>query len=222
MRAAAAAERSRVERELARLTAREQGLADDLARARSVREELEGELLVLHRFAEDPEPQDLGATPAEPHLHVVAPGAAPDSESAAVTLKGARIRETAVRVLAQTPHADQAVHYRAWFELLRQQGFMPAGKDPLASFLTQIGRSPLVQRTTSAGKYTLDLEFPGRARARLAQLRDELQVAQDLPPDAGVDSITEARERRSALTSELEATERTLEEALRSLGEAAA
>jgi hypothetical protein len=149
----------------------------------------------------------------------VAGGTQPNPSGDRVVLKGARIRETAVRVLAATPQADQAIHYRTWFELLEQQGFVPTGKDPLATFLTQIGRSPVVRRTTSAGLYTLDLNFPERARARLAQLHAELQAAHDLPADAGVDDITRARERRAAVSADIEATERALQEALRSLGE---
>jgi hypothetical protein len=124
-------------------------------------------------------------------------------------LRGARIREAAVRVLAANAPAEAPVHYRDWFELLTAQGFMPAGKDPLATFLTQIGRSPLVQRTTSQGMYVLDLKFPQRARERIARLS----------PNATVEEIAAARERRAQLTAELQETERHLEEALRALGD---
>jgi len=133
-------------------------------------------------------------------------------------LRGARIRETAVRVLAAHLQADAPVHYRDWFELLTAQGFMPTGKDPLATFLTQIGRSPVVQRTTTQGMYVLDLAFAERARERVARLSAELSATQDLSPNVTVEEIAAARERRAQLTAELQETERQLEEALRALG----
>jgi hypothetical protein len=123
-----------------------------------------------------------------------------------------------VRLLAETAHADEAVHYRTWFELLTSQGYTPAGKDPLATFLTQLSRSPVVRRTTSAGMYELDLAFPESALKRLVHLRHELARAQNLPSDASIQDIDTARERRAALTADIEATERALEEARRSLG----
>jgi hypothetical protein len=123
-----------------------------------------------------------------------------------------------VRLLAETAHADEAVHYRTWFELLTSQGYTPAGKDPLATFLTQLSRSPLVRRTTSAGMYELDLNFAETAHRRLDHLRVELSQAQNLPSDASIQDIDTARERRAALTADIEATERALEEARRSLG----
>jgi hypothetical protein len=114
------------------------------------------------------------------------------TKDAVTTLRGARIRETAVRVLAGNNQPDAPVHYRDWFELLTAQGFMPTGKDPLATFLTQVGRSPLVQRTTTAGMYVLDLEFPQRARTQLAQLAAAQAETQELPPHATVEEIAAA------------------------------
>jgi hypothetical protein len=133
-------------------------------------------------------------------------------------LRGASIREKAVRVLAAHVQPDAPVHYRDWFELLIGQGFMPAGKDPLATFLTQVGRSPVVQRSTASGVYVLDLQFPRRARERLAKMAAELAQAQELSPNATVDEIAAARERRTQLAVEMQETERQLEEALRSIG----
>jgi hypothetical protein len=96
---------------------------------------------------------------------------------------------------------------------------MPAGKDPVATFLTQIGRSPVVKRTSRAGVYELDYSFPRRARQRLSELQEQIAATHQLAPDSGVDAIAGAREQRARLTSRLEATERALEEALRSLGD---
>jgi hypothetical protein len=218
MRAAAAAERERVERELARLTARENQLAAELAAVRTARTNLEHQRHVLTHFAHndevprtpDPEARRLRALPASD----------PTGADGATVLRGARIREAAVRVLAAHGRPDAPVHYRDWFELLTSQGFMPAGKDPLATFLTQIGRSPVVQRTTTSGMYGLDLDFPQRARQRLTRLSAELSATHDLPPNVTVEEIAAARERRAQVTAELQETERQLEEALRALGDA--
>jgi hypothetical protein len=216
MQSAAAAERARVERELARLDARRAVLARELAAVDHGREELEDQLRVINRFA-----QEFGdeTHPGAGRLSVVPNPARASRADEATVLRGARVRETAVRLLAGTPDARGPIHYRTWFELLTRQGFLPAGKDPLATFLTQIGRSPVVERTSGGGMYQLDFSFPGRARRRLVDLRAELQQAQDLAADAGVEDITAARERRAQLMTELAATERALEEALRSVGD---
>jgi hypothetical protein len=132
-------------------------------------------------------------------------------------LRGARIRETAVRVLAANNLPEAPVHYRDWFELLTSQGFMPTGKDPLATFLTQVGRSPVVQRTTTSGMYVLDLEFPKRAGERLEQLRGHLAEMHEPSADITVERIAAARAQRAQLTAAIQETERDLEEALRSL-----
>jgi hypothetical protein len=139
-----------------------------------------------------------------------------------VVLKGADIRRTAVRVLAASLDARGPVHYKAWYEVFRREGYLPAGKDPVATFLTQIGRSPVVRRTSRAGEYELDFEFPTRARARLTTLREALKEAHDVPADADIHTIAEVRARRSELTQEVAAAERGLEEAVGSLGADAA
>ncbi|MDB4927680.1 MAG: hypothetical protein JWM10_164 [Myxococcaceae bacterium] len=216
MQAAATAERERVHRELQRLVEREREIADELVAVRSARAQLEDELTMLNRFAH----ADEGTMAPRPQLRAVPqpPSDVPPTGDGAHILRGARIRETAVRLLASTAHADEAVHYRTWFELLTSQGYTPAGKDPLATFLTQLSRSPVVRRTTSAGMYELDLNFPETAQRRVDHLREELTQAQNLPSDASIQDIDAARERRAALTADIEATERAIEEARRSLG----
>jgi hypothetical protein len=218
MRSAAVAERERVERELQRLDARRDELGQELAAVSAAADELRDHLRVLNRFVHEELNGSNGD--ARPALRVVKEAHAyGGGEVQGELLKGARIRETAVRVLAGTPQAEAPIHYRTWFELLRSQGFMPMGKDALATFLTQLGRSPVIRRGGGPGMYALEFSYPQRARQRLTQLRAELQRTHELSPDAGVDAIAEARERRARLTSEIEATERALEEALRSLGD---
>jgi hypothetical protein len=149
MQAAAAAGSERVERELARLCARESELAAQLPAVQAGRAELEHQRHVLNHFTHA---RDASGSADRVGRRLRAlPDAGPTTTAEGVTrLRGARIRETAVRVLAGHNQPDAPVHYRDWFELLTAQGLMPAGKFPLATFLTQVGRSPLVQRTTTA------------------------------------------------------------------------
>ena len=63
---------------------------------------------------------------------------------------------TAVTISLPDPRHPQALHYREWFALLEQNGYAVAGKDPLAVFLTQLSRSPVVQRGTQSGVYELN------------------------------------------------------------------
>lgn len=219
MRAAAASERERLERELSRLRAREAELSAELEAVRAGRAELEHERNVLNHFADRDEPPRSPNRAARRLRALPDANAAASSSSGTTVLRGASIRETAVRVLAANSQPEAPVHYRDWFELLNSQGFMPAGKDPLATFLTQVSRSPVVQRTTTAGMYVLDLDFPQRARRRLAELTAALSAAQERSLGATVEDLAAARERRAQLTAELAEAERQLEEALRSLGE---
>jgi hypothetical protein len=218
MQAAAAAERERVERELVRLGARERELAAELARVQDARAELEHHRHALNQFT-DEDALARTAGKADRRLRALA-DVSSSPVAGATVLRGALIRETAVRVLAASSPPDAPVHYRDWFQLLIAQGYVPAGKDSLATFLTQIGRSPVVQRTTTAGMYALDPEFPRRARKRLSQLADALNEVQELTPTAGVEDMAGARERRNRLTVEIRETERQLEEAVRSLTQA--
>lgn len=60
-------------------------------------------------------------------------------------LRGQRLREIAVDLLRQKKDVGEAVHYRDWYEFLLEAGIRVAGKDPLATFLTQIARAPGVE-----------------------------------------------------------------------------
>jgi hypothetical protein len=215
LQAAAAAERQRLERELDRLAARERELAAELAAVQKARAALAEEVGVLNRLANDAVPPQIPGTVGRRLRAVPEPGST--SSNGRMVLRGAAIREAAVRVLAAHSQPDKPVHYRDWFELLTAHGFVPAGKDPLATFLTQIGRSPVVRRSTASGMYVLDLEFPERARLKLAQLSDELAHAQAVSASNSVEEIAAAREARARVTAEMHELERRLEEALRCL-----
>jgi hypothetical protein len=60
-------------------------------------------------------------------------------------LRGQRLRGIAVELLRQKKGVGSVVHYREWYELLLEAGLRVAGKDPLATFLTQIARAPGVE-----------------------------------------------------------------------------
>lgn len=133
-----------------------------------------------------------------------------DEERALPVLRGPDIRREAVRVLLAHPDRPEALHYREWYALLQQAGFAVAGKDPLATFLTQLSRSPAVSKSTQAGVYELDRGAAGRLRAR----RDELQ--RELRASAAASGLGEEaaalRARRTELNAELGRVEKAMEE----------
>ena len=71
-------------------------------------------------------------------------------------LRGQRLREVAVEVLKKHLNPGEEVHYRQWFELLRDEDIAVAGKDPLATFLAQVSRSDAVEAVGGrSGRYRL-------------------------------------------------------------------
>lgn len=60
-------------------------------------------------------------------------------------LRGQRLAEIAVNVLTEAHGAGHPTHYKEWYGLLRAAGFSVAGKDPVASFLAAVSRSPQVR-----------------------------------------------------------------------------
>lgn len=220
MQAAAAAEQARVEHQIERLLEHEERLTRELDLLQATRRGLEDELATLRRLSGGSELPE--AAHPSPRLRVVPrePGdtRGDTGDSRPTILRGARIRETAARILAATPQPDQAVHYRTWFELLRREGFLPTGKDPLATFLTQISRSPVIRRSTAPGMYSLDFDAVRRESARVAELETQLQAANTLDATATVADIAHARERRTRLAARLSAARRRHTEVLRTLG----
>ncbi len=60
-------------------------------------------------------------------------------------LRGEKLREVAIAVLREATTDGEPIHYRAWFDALVRAGYRVAGKDPLATFLTQVSRIDGVQ-----------------------------------------------------------------------------
>ena len=67
-------------------------------------------------------------------------------EDADVRLRGRRLEAVALEVLERRVGLGSEVHYRDWFELLREEGHLVAGKDPVNTFLSQISRSDAVEK----------------------------------------------------------------------------
>ena len=193
---AAAAERDRLLRE--RL-----GLVEELDRRRAQVRETEERLLGLdHRLNLIEAAAGPGDPPTESSL-TPHPGH---------ELRGAEIRETAVRVLADSPEGSGPIHYRRWFELVERAGYAISGKRPDAVFLSQVTRSPVVRQSTKAGVYYLDLGAPAALRRRLEELRAELAATLAAASSAG--GAEDKRSTQRKLMVEIERNQKALEEAL--------
>jgi hypothetical protein len=71
-------------------------------------------------------------------------------------LRGRRLEEVALTVLAEERGADAEVHYKEWFELLRQKGFLVAGKEPSIPSWLKSNRSGAVEKVGHrTGRYRL-------------------------------------------------------------------
>jgi len=60
-------------------------------------------------------------------------------------LRGRRLADLAIEVLRKSGK-EQPLHYRDWFRLLEDGGYVITAKDPLATFLTSIARDERVER----------------------------------------------------------------------------
>ena len=71
-------------------------------------------------------------------------------------LRGERLREVALEVLRRLSSSGDPVHYRIWFQALVDSGYRVLGRDPLATFLTQVSRIERVERVgRRSGLYRL-------------------------------------------------------------------
>jgi hypothetical protein len=72
-------------------------------------------------------------------------------------LGGERLERVAVRLLRGRLGERAEIHYRQWFDLIREEGYEVTGRNPLGTFLSLLSRS---SRVESAGPRT------GRYRLR--------------------------------------------------------
>lgn len=201
---AAMAERARLMRELRRLARRSEELAEELQELIAQRLEMESRLEVVNRAAGEGVPPGSTAvadTWEEPPNGV---------------LSGSRIRTVAVRLLAATDAADEPIHYSEWYRLVEGAGFGVTGRDPLATFLTQVARSPVVKKAGRPGFYVLDLGSSELLHQQLVAIQRELSLLHQ--GQQTLDGVASQRRRRLDLLAELARTERSLEEAVEALG----
>jgi hypothetical protein len=200
---AVAAERGDLERRRDGLLERRRRLQAELDEVEVSMVELDERLMLIVRLAgEDPSGE-------EPRIDT---GEGVPDPDASTTLRGPAIRAAAVRVLLAHPRRPEALHYRQWFDLLTESGYLVEGKDPLAVFLTQLSRSPVVRRGTQSGVYELDLQAPARLRTRLQDLQAQLRELTTTVSSETTD-LSSIRDRRIALNLEIGKVEKALEEA---------
>ena len=71
-------------------------------------------------------------------------------------LRGERLRDVALALLRERSAPNDPIHYRVWFDELVQSGFRVSGKDPLATFITQVSRIERVEKVgRRSGLYRL-------------------------------------------------------------------
>lgn len=198
--AAATAERAGIERGRQRLFSQRQKLQEKLDRLDAELAELDERAKLIDRLA----PQNGSDTPARTSQHRPA-------DSAAKLLRGPAIRHAAVKVLLADPRRPQALHYRDWYSRVEQQGYAVAGKDPLAVFLTQLSRSPVVRRGTQSGVYELNLAAVDNLRCRLEERRLELRNL--VAASANSSDLNGIRSQRTAVNHEIGKLENALQEA---------
>lgn len=72
-------------------------------------------------------------------------------------LRGERLRDVAARVVFQHFRPDQKFHYKEWLELVVAEGYQIGGKNPAATFLTQVAQVDGVVRVgRRTGIYCID------------------------------------------------------------------
>ena len=209
---AALAEGARLARDLRKTERRITALRTELAQAETAEAELRDRIALLSQLTG----QEI---PAEQHLQLLprsTPHSRDEKQASSSKLRGAAIRAVAVRILANRKDPLAPIHHATWFSLVTQAGYEVGGRDPGASFLTQISRSPVVIRGAEPGVYRLDLEAPRRLELRLNELRNELAALHQ--GQQTIEAISSTRERRDSVTAELARIERLLLEAVESMG----
>ena len=198
LQAAAEAELKRVARRHDQLLAKAAILETELQAVEKAAEELRQQLVEL---------SDLAQVPLSLSAQRAAPSEEKGAKATGRVVKGKRIRIEAVRAVIATGEGGQALHYRQWFARFTEAGFAIDTPDPTAAFLTQLGRSPVVRRSTKPGIYAIDPEATTNLRRRIDSAEAALR---DAPPGEPDLALSRARA--------LAALRRDLNEAVESLG----
>jgi hypothetical protein len=197
LRRAVANDRARIATAQARLHAERAGVHARLA-------ELDAEIRAL---AERAELLDRLTGPAE-HSTVDAPARRDLGE----VLRGAAIRRVATQLLYEQHGAGYAIHYRDWLAALQARGYVVLAKNPAATFLSNIVRSPIVAHGPQPGTYYVDDTIVARLRRELAEQHAELRdLANVIAAHDGVSPIA-LREHRTLLSATVRRLERDVAE----------
>jgi hypothetical protein len=134
----------------------------------------------------------------------------------AKAIKGRRLREVAGRLLWSWQGAEQ-IHYRQWFERVLAEGYAIGGKDPVASFLTNVRDSPAVTRGSQQGYYRLDPSSVERIEQAMDELKAELadvqrSIEHAYGQAARAESTSALREHRDRLGQQIKRREADLRE----------
>jgi septal ring factor EnvC (AmiA/AmiB activator) len=208
---AVAAERAELDRHREKLLAGRESLRAELARIEGSLTEIDERAALLDRLAGSADRAVTTVAGGVTEGTEPPGGMARSAGQGGEPLRGPAIRRAAVRVLLEHPERPEALHYRDWYDAVRAAGYEVAGKDPLAVFLTQLSRSPVVRKGTQSGVYELDRSGPRRLRLRLDELHDELR-ALTATPSATAD-LAAIRAQRAELNADISQVEKALEEA---------
>jgi hypothetical protein len=193
---AAAVEDQRVERALQQLTHRRETLAAEIAGLEAQMDELQERRRLLGRLVD--RPGDDG-------------GGGPSPRTGVTPVRGRRLRLVAAQLLWRSA-GTQEIHYREWFERLIAAGYAVGGRDPLASFLTNIRDSPAVTRGARQGFYRLDptaidelQRELAETEAEMADVEQSLHRARTANDNDRVEELRRHRDRLAAATKRLHA-----------------
>jgi DNA repair exonuclease SbcCD ATPase subunit len=196
---AAAVEEERVDRALQQLSHRRDTLAAEIAGLEAQMNELQERRRLLEMLVDRPDDEDAGRSGAV------------TSRAGVTPVRGRQLRLVAAQLLARWLDGDE-IHYREWFERLLREGYAVGGRDPLASFLTNVRDSPAVVRGSRQGYYRLDpsrrkvvAREIGEAEAELADIEVSLSRAREENDNARVEQLRAHRDGVVATLKRLEA-----------------
>jgi hypothetical protein len=130
-------------------------------------------------------------------------------------VKGRQLRREAGHLL-WTTLGDGQIHYREWYERMLATGVAVGGKDPLASFLTNVRDSPAVAKGSRPGYYRLDRNSVAIVRQTrseaLAELADVTARLEQARRPGGSTSADELRSHRDRMVHRIRVLEADLAE----------
>lgn len=160
-------ERERLDKVATMLSATQDRLQAELATVLAQLADVEQRQRQLSRFLGEDFDDDQPTRSAARTL-----GRSDAEQRADAALRGAAIRQAAVRAALSEDQPERPRHYRDWLALIEAAGQTIHGQDAAATLLTQLSRCPLIVRALEPGTYRLDRD----ALARLRQQRDDLHA----------------------------------------------